>query len=420
MSQKAEKPTLSGQRIKTRKRDEKEKYDPTAFRDAVLQGLNEAGPDLEQISKYLDTAGSKLNYRRYAETLLDILFAGGILAPGGTIVDDGEPDKPSRTDFCVFGAVDDLKTLKAHYEVFYKLIRRYKYLEKVFEEELKKLILFLKGFDENQRRKLARIIGIFLANGLGNAECLSQLFQDHLVKDGLSMNFATEMFQAWLAEKDFNNVASALKRAGLEGKLMLLLPINKRTVENFETHFKSAGLSSIVEYQKVKANAEVKKELQKQLDEMIKDEEPVKEIVATVKEQMKKINIAENEAVVMAWNSVMKSVEWNKKEELVAEQALKHLKLYTPLLVALTESGRSELQLMQKVQEYCFDNMNFMKVFQKIIVLLYKSDVLSEDVILKWYRDGHIQKGKSVFLEQMKKFVDWLQQAEEESEEEDD
>lgn len=79
MSQKAEKPVLSGQRIKTRKRDEKEKYDPTGFRDAVIQGLDKAGNDLEAVSKFLDTAGSKLDYRRYGEALFDILIAGGLL-----------------------------------------------------------------------------------------------------------------------------------------------------------------------------------------------------------------------------------------------------------------------------------------------------------------------------------------------------
>lgn len=30
--------------------DEKEKYDATAFRDSILQGLNEAGNDLEAVS----------------------------------------------------------------------------------------------------------------------------------------------------------------------------------------------------------------------------------------------------------------------------------------------------------------------------------------------------------------------------------
>jgi hypothetical protein len=59
--------------------DEKEKYDPAGFRDAVLQGLNKAGTDLDAVSKFLDTAGSKLDYRRYGETLFDILIAGGLL-----------------------------------------------------------------------------------------------------------------------------------------------------------------------------------------------------------------------------------------------------------------------------------------------------------------------------------------------------
>ena len=40
--------------------------------------------------------------------------------------------------------------------------------------------------------------------------------------------------------------------------------------------------------------------------------------------------------------------------------------------------------------------------------------MLSEDVILKWYNESHSSKGKSVFLDQMKHFVHWLQNAEEE------
>lgn len=69
----------------------------------------------------------------------------------------------------------------------------------------------------------------------------------------------------------------------------------------------------------------------------------------------------------------MSLAEWNKKEELVAEQALKHLRLYTPLLQAFTTTEKSESALILKVQEFCYDNMNFMKVFTKIILLFYKS-----------------------------------------------
>ncbi|EGI63005.1 Basic leucine zipper and W2 domain-containing protein 2 [Acromyrmex echinatior] len=45
-----------------------------------------------------------------------------------------------------------------------------------------------------------------------------------------------------------------------------------------------------------------------------------------------------------------------------------------------------------------------------------RAEVVSEDVILKWYKEGHSVKGKMLFLDQMKKFVEWLQNAEEESE----
>ena len=44
----------------------------------------------------------------------------------------------------------------------------------------------------------------------------------------------------------------------------------------------------------------------------------------------------------------------------------------------------------------------------------FSADVLSEDTILKWYNGAHSAKGKSVFLEQIRKFVTWLQNAEEE------
>ena len=48
------------------------------------------------------------------------------------------------------------------------------------------------------------------------------------------------------------------------------------------------------------------------------------------------------------------------------------------------------------------------------ILLTLPADVLSEDAILKWYKETHSSRGWSVFMDQMKKFVDWLEQAEEE------
>lgn len=49
-------------------------------------------------------------------------------------------------------------------------------------------------------------------------------------------------------------------------------------------------------------------------------------------------------------------------------------------------------------------------------ILFFTAEVISEEVILKWYKEGHSVKGKMLFLDQMKKFIEWLQNAEEESE----
>lgn len=52
------------------------------------------------------------------------------------------------------------------------------------------------------------------------------------------------------------------------------------------------------------------------------------------------------------------------------------LQQYSPLLAAFTTQGQSELTLLLKIQEYCYDNIHFMKAFQKIVVLFYKGNFL--------------------------------------------
>uniref|UniRef100_A0A673L1K6 Basic leucine zipper and W2 domains 1a n=1 Tax=Sinocyclocheilus rhinocerous TaxID=307959 RepID=A0A673L1K6_9TELE len=396
-NQKQQKPTLTGQRFKTRKRDEKERFDPTQFQESIVQGLNQTGTDLEAVAKFLDASGAKLDYRRYAETLFDILVAGGML-----------------------GKQPSVALVMGWYLVFNKLIRRYKYLEKGFEEEIKKLLLFLKGFTESERNKLAMLTGILLANGNISASILNSLFNENLVKEGVSAAFAVKLFKSWINEKDINSVAASLRKVGMDNRLMELFPANKRSCEHFSKYFTDAGLKELSDFARNQQSIGARKELQKELQEQMLRGETLKDIIAYVREEMKKTSISEQTMIGIVWTSVMSSVEWNKKEELVTEQAIKLLKQYSPLLKAFTSQGLSELTLLLKIQEYCYDNIHFMKAFQKIVVLLYKADVLSEEVILKWYTESHVAKGKSVFLEQMKKFVEWLKNAEEESESEEE
>lgn len=417
MSQKAQKPTLTGQRIKTRKRDEKEKYDPTTFRDQIVAGLNETNKDLEEASKFLIQSGSKLDFRRYAEALFDILITGGILAPGGTILDE---NNAVNSELCIFKTNEDVESMRGIIQLCERMIRQYKYLEKSLDDEMKKVIQFMKGFTELQRERLTIATYLFITSGLSTPACLAKITNEHLVKDGIALEFARMFFTVWLKEKDFASLVAILKKAELDGKLLELFPVNKRSLDAFVKYFEEHGLNDIAMFQQNQCTRNASKELKSKLKRMVNDETNTDKIISVCSEYSKEHHLPEHEISVLIWNQVMNAVEWNKKEDLLHEQAMRHLKSYAGVLAEFTNSNKSEMALMLRVQEFCYENMNFLKNFQKIVMLLYKTDVLGEDTIIKWYKVDHGNKGKSVFLSQMEKMVAWLQSAEEESSEEED
>lgn len=335
-------------------------------------------------------------------------------------MEESDQSKPFKTDVCVFNCEASPEKIRRFYEVFYKLIRRYKYLEKAFEDDVRKVLVFQKGFKDEEREKLAIVTGQILANDLATPRCLEALFEDHLVKEGISMECAAKIFATWLQEKDIRDIFTGLKKVQLDARLQELLPVNKRSHETFCAYFREKGLGAIADMQVSTQASKAKKEAQKYLSEMITNESPINDMVEYTQDLIQKQGMTDTEVSITIWNTVMGAVEWNKKEDLVTEQAMKHLRVYTPLLAATAKSAKAELALMLRVQEFCYENMNFLKSFQKIIVMLYKTDVLSENTIARWYKNAHSPKGKSVFLEQMKKFVEWLENAEEESDEEEE
>jgi len=378
--------------------------------------LNDVNADLEQASKFLIQSGSKLDFRRYAEALLDILITGGILAPGGTIV----TDNAAISNICIFNTEQDVESMRNVIQLFERMIRQYKYLEKSLDDEMKKILMFLKGFSEVQRNRLSLATYLLISSNLIPPTCLNQILNEHLVNEGIALEFAKSFFTAWLAEKEPAGLINSLKKAEIDSKLMMLFPIHKRSIETFESYFNSADLKPIIDFQRNQNARVVTKELKSKLKRLLEDETPADEISLYMQEVCERNKMESIEVIPLLWSSLMKGVDWNKKEDLLAEQLLRHLKIYSPTLKTFTTTTATELLLLQKVQEYCYDNMNFLKLFQKIVMLLYKMDVVGEDAIIQWYKTGHSPRGKSVFLNQMEKMVEWLQNAEEESSEEED
>ena len=76
---------------------------------------------------------------------------------------------------------NDLARIKQWDNVIIKLMRRYKYLEKMLSEEMKKILVYLRGFTEQHRTRLAQITAIWCCSGLILPNTIVVVINEHQV-----------------------------------------------------------------------------------------------------------------------------------------------------------------------------------------------------------------------------------------------
>lgn len=100
-------------------------------------------------------------------------------------------------------------------------------MEKGFEDEVKKLLFFLKGFLELERNKFVMLIGVFLVNGIFNVFIFNSFYNENLVKEGVLVVFVVKFFKLWINEKDINVVVVSFWKVSMDNRLMELFFVNK-------------------------------------------------------------------------------------------------------------------------------------------------------------------------------------------------
>ncbi|KAJ3701619.1 hypothetical protein LUZ61_005324 [Rhynchospora tenuis] len=227
-----EKPTLGGQRIKTRKRNIAAPLDPTAFADAVVQIYLDNAGDLELIAKSIES--SDLNFSRYGDTLFEVVFTGGRTQPG-TI----KPDEGEKHSYSVLDCEPKREAILPYVLYIQKTLRRRPFLIKNLENVTRKFLQSLELFEENERKKMAIFTALTFSQKLAlTPETVFQpLLKDSLVAKGIVLNFITDFFKEYLRDNSLDDLISLLKKAKMEDNLLDFFPTAKRSPEAFSEHF---------------------------------------------------------------------------------------------------------------------------------------------------------------------------------------
>ncbi len=131
------------------------------------------------LHEHRNVSGATSKYNRQLLLLLGCI--GGILAPGGTVsLDGGGVVSP----ISFFAPETTEPRIKEIAETIRDLVRRYKYLGVTVEDEMVKILRFLKAFDEAQATKLAQATAYFLNMNVCTAKPLESLFNDALTRPG--------------------------------------------------------------------------------------------------------------------------------------------------------------------------------------------------------------------------------------------
>jgi len=302
-AQQDKKPSLTGVRIKQRKRQAQAaaKFEPEGrsddkrlmrktdtaspgFRDALLLHLSllPAPPSTEPLVAKLVQAGSSLEYIKYSEQLFELLFVGGLLQPGGSYLDDKRsPVYILKTDDEITvegngesGGGEGWKDgVTGMVEVLKRVIQRYKYLQKPLEENfLPDLLGYLAKWDPASRAKLAEATALLILDLQCSPRCLQSLVKDHVVKDGVALAFLTAFCRTYLTKQTVEHLGGTIRRSGLKD-ILLVFPIQTRDRKHLEDHFKQENLPAINEWYAKIALSEMKEQTISNVARMLGDEE---------------------------------------------------------------------------------------------------------------------------------------------------
>uniref|UniRef100_A0A7S2ZLN0 5MP1/2-like HEAT domain-containing protein n=3 Tax=Rhodosorus marinus TaxID=101924 RepID=A0A7S2ZLN0_9RHOD len=303
---KEQKPTLGSGAIKTRKRNIHTKNDPEAFRDKIFAIFDEAGGEVKQQLSLLDD--DSLDYQRYGEVFAEILLAGNIVMPGGSV------NQPP-TEYCVFAAETDDDVLKT-IDLFHQLMRRKPFLRTRLDNVMTKLLLCGSVFSEKERTNLAKATVLLIQRNMITVTVLQKLSTKACVESGFSLNFFMTMISEYTSDSngEVDKLLVLLKNAKLDQDALLeMMPPKDRSQEALNAKLTEHGLEKLVEQYEKKKKQGTLVELAEGVKERIDDKIPPAEIHQWVLGQAEVSSLNDKEVLHCVWDGIAKDEDASRK-----------------------------------------------------------------------------------------------------------
>ncbi|KAJ2716866.1 hypothetical protein H4R19_000390 [Coemansia spiralis] len=388
--------------------------------------------DYSKLSAALDTADAKLDYRRYGDSFFELFVTGGLIAPGGIVQDDEEHGKVPFSLFVLADGPDKLAGAKHWGELITRLTQRYKYLERQFAEASEHVLKGINRYGDEDNKKLAMGLGVLVSNGFMSLEPLKVLQVEHLTKDGLALRFITDVLRIYLGDNSVEQLRKALAR-GKIADLADFFPPNKRDDDCVARHFEVEEMpeltalhaASVTAGQRVAFVREAEAILREANDDDSDDDEANAQatnlkVARAARAAMRANKWEEADMVVLAWDGIMRAVNWPTKVEQIESRALRQIQRHSDVLEVLTTEPKSEIALLKHVQLYAHNEPRLTRFFGRMVLELYNTDVLSDSAIIFWSTKGAKPEGKSGFLKQTEALVRKLQAMEGDDSDSDD
>jgi len=364
---------------------------------------------------------SDLDYSRYADTFFEVVFTGWILSSSSDKGKEGESD----LNLNVLAAGATREEILPYIKFVQLCMRKKPFLVKGLESTLCKLLRQLEFFDDSGKEKLAIATALVFNMKLGPLpeQVMQSLLDDAKVNKGTSLAFLTMFCKEYLSKDPIEELDMLFKRARLDNKMLAFFPQQKRSIEHFNSYFTESGLVQLVELNKKRFSDAQLRTLEEELKALIKEEGTVKEALDLTSTKIEDLKLEILDVLPVLWRSVMDSAQRSSKsstQQQTHQSVLKLLKYWMKLFQTYCQTSRQELLLMNVIQVYCYQDTAILKLFPQIINLFYDADVIAEDTILVWNKNGSSPKGRQVFLRDMEPFIKWLQEASEEEDEDSD